>query len=90
MRDVRPLFEGRVLPVIQDTMLRCRLFDRRGRKTRHTFHVSVAIEVGCAYACNIVIIDTLPGFDSGVAIDINNNGWVVGSCLTPVVIPRWA
>ncbi len=34
---VRPMFEGRVLPVSEDVMLRWRLLVEEGRKVRHTF-----------------------------------------------------
>jgi toxin FitB len=34
---VRPMFEGRVLPVTEDVMLKWRLLVEEGRKTGHTF-----------------------------------------------------
>ncbi|RTL90874.1 MAG: type II toxin-antitoxin system VapC family toxin [Hyphomicrobiales bacterium] len=34
---VRPMFEGRVLPVSEDVMLRWRLLVEEGRKVRHTY-----------------------------------------------------
>ena len=34
---VRPLFEGRVLPISEDVMLKWRLLVEDGRKARHTF-----------------------------------------------------
>jgi toxin FitB len=34
---IRPLFEGRVLPVSEDVMVRWRLLVESGRKKRHTF-----------------------------------------------------
>ena len=34
---VRPMFEGRVLPVDEDVMLKWRLLVEDGRKARHTF-----------------------------------------------------
>jgi predicted nucleic acid-binding protein len=34
---IRPLFEGRVLPVSEDVMVRWRLLVESGRKQRHTF-----------------------------------------------------
>ena len=36
-RRVRPLFDGRVLPVTEDVMLRWRLMAEAGRRTGHTF-----------------------------------------------------
>jgi toxin FitB len=34
---VRPMFEGRVLPITEDVMLKWRLLVEEGRKTGHTF-----------------------------------------------------
>lgn len=34
---VRPMFEGRVLPVTEDVMLKWRLLVEQGRKVGHTF-----------------------------------------------------
>ncbi|HUB95878.1 MAG TPA: type II toxin-antitoxin system VapC family toxin [Stellaceae bacterium] len=34
---VRPMFEGRVLPISEDVMVKCRLLVEEGRKAGHTF-----------------------------------------------------
>ena len=34
---VRPMFEGRVLPLSEEVMLKCRLLVEEGRKSGHTF-----------------------------------------------------
>ena len=36
-REVRPMFSGRVLPVIEDILLLWRILVEEGRKTGHTF-----------------------------------------------------
>lgn len=35
--DVRPMFEGRVLPITEDIMVRWRILVEEGRKSGHTF-----------------------------------------------------
>jgi predicted nucleic acid-binding protein len=36
-QTIRPMFEGRVLPITEDIMLRWRIVVENGRKTGHTF-----------------------------------------------------
>ena len=35
--EIRPMFQGRILPVSEDVMLTWRILVDRGRKSRHTF-----------------------------------------------------
>lgn len=48
---VRPMFEGRVLPVSEDVMLKWRLLVEEGRKTGHTFSQPDLI-IGAIALCN--------------------------------------
>ncbi|KQQ30734.1 twitching motility protein PilT [Methylobacterium sp. Leaf123] len=50
---IRPMFEGRVLPVTEDVMLRWRILVEEGRRVRHTFSqpdliiAATALQNGC-------------------------------------------
>jgi predicted nucleic acid-binding protein len=67
---VRPLFEGRVLPVDEDTMVRWRLLVERGRKTRHTFSQPdlFIAATGLVHGLTIVTRDTADFVRAGAAV----------------------
>jgi predicted nucleic acid-binding protein len=56
---VRPLFEGRVLPITEDIMVKWRLLVEEGRKTGHTFSQPdlVIAATGLHYGLTIVTRD---------------------------------
>ena len=57
---VRPMFEGRVLPISEDVMFKWRLLVDEGRKTRHTFSQPdlIIAATGLHYGLTIVTRDT--------------------------------
>ena len=57
---VRPLFEGRVLPISEDVMFKWRLLVEEGRKSRHTFSQPdlIIAATGLHYGLTIVTRDT--------------------------------
>jgi toxin FitB len=54
---VRPMFDGRVLPVSEDVMFKWRLMVEEGRKVRHTFSQPDLI-IAATAACHGLVIVT--------------------------------
>jgi predicted nucleic acid-binding protein len=67
---VRPLFEGRILPVSEDVMLRWRLLVEDGRRTRHTFSQPdlIIAATGLIHGLTVVTRDTADFVCSGAAV----------------------
>jgi predicted nucleic acid-binding protein len=53
---MRPLFDGRVLPVSEDVMFKWRLLVEQGRKARHTFSQPDLIIAATALCCGLTIV----------------------------------
>jgi predicted nucleic acid-binding protein len=53
---VRPMFEGRVLPISEDVMFKWRLLVERGRKSRHTFSQPDLIIAATALCHRLTIV----------------------------------
>lgn len=53
---IRPLFDGRILPVTADIMLRWRLLVEEGRKARHTFSQPDLIITATALQHGLMIV----------------------------------
>jgi predicted nucleic acid-binding protein len=72
---VRPMFEGRVLPITEDVMLKWRLMVEQGRKVGHTFSQPDLIIAATAqqHALTIVSRDTSDYEKARVAVF---NPWV--------------
>lgn len=66
---VRPLFEGRVLPVSEDIMVRWRLLVEGGRRTRHTFSQPdlIIAATGLVHGLTIATRDTADFVRAGAA-----------------------
>ncbi len=55
-QKVRPMFDGRVLPITEDIMLRWRLLVEEGRKTGHTFSQPDLIIAATALHYGLVVV----------------------------------
>jgi hypothetical protein len=68
--DVRPLFEGRVLSVTEDVLLRWRLLVEGGRKTGHTFSQPdlIIAAIALQHGMTIVSRDTSEYAKAGVPV----------------------
>jgi toxin FitB len=68
--SVRPMFEGRVLPISEDVMLRWRLLVEEGRKRRHTYSQPDLIVAATAlhYGLTVVTRDTKDCKEARVAV----------------------
>jgi predicted nucleic acid-binding protein len=66
---LRPMFEARILPLCEDTLLQWRLIIESGRKRGHTFsHPDVLIAASAArYGLTVVTRDTADFEAAGVA-----------------------
>jgi predicted nucleic acid-binding protein len=75
---LRPLFEGRILPLCEDTLLQWRLIIEAGRKRGHTFsHPDVLIAASAArHGLTVVTRDTADFEAAGVSVV---NPWVLGT-----------
>jgi predicted nucleic acid-binding protein len=67
---LRPMFEGRILPLCEDTLLQWRLTIEAGRKRGHTFsHPDVLIAASAArHGLTVVTRDTDDFVAAGVAV----------------------
>ena len=73
---VRPMFEGRVLPVSEDVMLKWRILVEAGRKVGHTFSQPDLILASTAlhYGLTMMSRDTTEYVRAGVSV---TNPWTV-------------
>jgi predicted nucleic acid-binding protein len=76
---MRPMFEGRILPLCEDTLLQWRLIIESGRKHGHTFsHRDVLIAASAArHGLTVVTRDTDDFEAAGVAVC---NPWPQSAC----------
>lgn len=67
---IRPMFEGRVLPITEDVMLRWRMLVEEGRKARHTYPQPDLIIAATALQLELTIVtrDTEDHRKAGVAL----------------------
>jgi predicted nucleic acid-binding protein len=69
-RTLRPLFEGRVLPVTENVLLRWRLMMEGGRKTGRTFSESDLLIAALAALSGLIVVsrDTTEFVSAGVPV----------------------
>ncbi|MBK1631494.1 VapC toxin family PIN domain ribonuclease [Thiohalocapsa halophila] len=67
---LRPMFQGRILPLCEDTLLQWRLIIESGRRRRHTFsHPDVLIAASAAHhGVTVVTRDTADFEAAGVPV----------------------
>ena len=70
MHKVRPMFEGRTLPVSEEVMLKWRLLVEGGRKAGHTFSQPdlIIAATGLHYGLTVVTRDTVDYERTGVPV----------------------
>lgn len=69
-RTLRPLFDGRVLPVTEDALLRWRLMLEAGRKKGHTFSEPDLLIAALAVLADLIVVsrDTSEFIAAGVPV----------------------